>query len=92
MPLSGRTILLVDDEPALRRAYERLLITRGATIEVACNGREAVDRALALRPDMVLMDVNMPVMNGLQARERDQRTLPHHVHGSDVLRGHAVGG
>lgn len=79
MPLRGKLVVLVDDEPGLRRALKRLLVGRGATVETACNGREALDKVLALRPDVVLMDVNMPEMNGLKAAREISRRCPTRV-------------
>src|SRR5262245_7239359 len=75
---SPGTILIVDDEPALLRAYSRILRREGYTIETAADGREAQER-LRRRPtaalDLVLTDVQMPDIDGLEvlrlARELD---------------------
>ncbi len=73
-------VLIADDE-ALVRAGFRLLVEYAAGLEVvgeAGNGVQAVSQARALRPDVVLMDIRMPVMDGLEAtrvildRESDQ--------------------
>src|ERR671936_1027080 len=72
------TVLLADDHRLFSEALEALL-EGDARIEVvgrARNGREAVDLAVSLAPDVVLMDVNMPVMNGLQATERIRAAAP----------------
>jgi DNA-binding NarL/FixJ family response regulator len=45
-------------------------------IGTAANGQEAIDQALALSPDVILMDVRMPVMNGITATEQIRRQLP----------------
>lgn len=71
-------ILIVDDHDSTRRAM-RLLLERDENLVVcgeAANGREAVDRAMSLRPDVIVMDVAMPRMNGLQAAEEIGKALP----------------
>lgn len=66
------TVLLVDDQALLRMGF-RLVLEGEADLEVvgeAADGRSAVDQVVALRPDVVLMDVRMPGMNGIDATER----------------------
>jgi DNA-binding NarL/FixJ family response regulator len=65
-------VLLVDDEQLVRAGF-RLILESEPGIEViaeAGNGREAVELATRLDPDVVLMDIQMPEMNGLEATER----------------------
>ena len=65
-------VLLADDQPLLRTGF-RMILEAEPDIEVvgeAVNGEEAVTKAAALRPDVVLMDVRMPVMDGLEATSR----------------------
>lgn len=69
---------MVDDHDGARRAM-CLVLEREKGVAVcgqAASGTEAVDRALRLRPDIVVMDVAMPRMNGLQAAEQIGRALP----------------
>jgi DNA-binding NarL/FixJ family response regulator len=63
------TVLLVDDHAEIRRCFHEILSTdKGIqVVGEARNGREAVTMAEVLRPDVVLMDVSMPLMNGLVA-------------------------
>ena len=71
-------ILVVDDHDSTRRAM-RLLLEREDHFVVcgeAADGREAVDSAVKLRPDLIVMDVAMPRMNGLQAAEQLGKALP----------------
>ena len=71
-------VLLADDHPTFLDALELLLGLDG-DVEVvgrAADGAEAVDLALALRPDVVLMDVHMPVVDGVEATRRLRVDLP----------------
>ena len=63
------TVLLVDDNPIVRESLCLLLEEDDHFVIAgqACNGREAVKMAQSLRPDVILMDIAMPVLNGLGA-------------------------
>lgn len=65
--LAGVRILLADDNADLRLAIGRSLRVDGASVDYACNGREALAMARSGTFDVVLMDVLMPLMNGLDA-------------------------
>jgi len=69
------TILLVEDDLTLRLAMTKTLRSEGFRVEVAGTGREGLETALALRPDLVLLDVMLPGMNGFEVcqklREQD---------------------
>jgi DNA-binding NarL/FixJ family response regulator len=76
--------ILVADDHGIVRAGIRLLLERQADLEVvaeAADGVEAVERALAVRPDLCILDVGMPRMTGLQAA----REIRSHVPGARVL-------
>src|ERR671939_1436698 len=64
---SSSTILVADDEPINRALIQRRLERAGYQVLTAQNGREAVERARIERPDLVILDVMMPVMDGLEA-------------------------
>jgi PAS domain S-box-containing protein len=71
-------VLLVDDHVMLRQGLEQLL-SQDPGIEivgVASDGEAAVERARALRPDVILMDVRMPVMGGIEATQRIHAEYP----------------
>jgi DNA-binding NarL/FixJ family response regulator len=84
-------VLVVDDNPLLAEAVSALLETDARIEVVGCaeNGAEAVDFARKLVPDVVLMDIRMPVMSGIEATERILEWLPEvkvlilTAHGSD---------
>jgi DNA-binding response OmpR family regulator len=63
-------ILVVDDEPRYLRLVEANLITEGFQVIKATNGQEAVDKVAAQQPDLVLLDIMMPVLDGFGACER----------------------
>ncbi|MCX8017531.1 MAG: response regulator [Rhodocyclaceae bacterium] len=72
--LAGRRILLAEDEPINRAVLVELLADSGLIVEVASNGAEAVRRAGEGGFDLILMDVQMPVMDGLAATQAIRRT------------------
>jgi two-component system, OmpR family, KDP operon response regulator KdpE len=59
-------ILVVDDEPQIRRVLRTTLISRGYTMAEAKSGQEALERIPLERPDLILLDVNMPGRSGLE--------------------------
>jgi EAL domain-containing protein (putative c-di-GMP-specific phosphodiesterase class I)/CheY-like chemotaxis protein len=75
MPDLENRILLVDDDAAIVRAYRKALTAEGWTVESAADGREAVDRLRDRSFDVIISDVSMPRMNGLEflraVREHD---------------------
>lgn len=60
-------ILIVDDSPTEAHVLKSMLEKNGFEVEIAENGTEGIERARELRPDLVLMDVVMPGLNGFQA-------------------------
>mgnify|MGYP003585963555 FL=1 len=62
----AKTILVADDEPAVLRSLEFILKKEGYRVLTAVNGQEAYDQASANLPDLVLLDVQMPRMDGNQ--------------------------
>jgi|SRR5574341_69208 DNA-binding response OmpR family regulator len=63
-------ILVVDDEPRYLRLMEANLASDGFQVIKATNGQEAVDRVASHQPDLVLMDIMMPILDGFAATER----------------------
>lgn len=58
-------ILVVEDEPSLANALREKFVREGFTVTVAFNGEEGLATALRDKPDMILLDIVMPVMDGL---------------------------
>lgn len=89
---SAPLILLVDDYADNRAMYARYLAHAGFRVDEATNGVEALDKAGALRPDLIVMDLSLPVMDGWEATRRlkaDPQTKRIPVL---ALTGHALGG
>jgi two-component system response regulator NreC len=65
-------VLVVDDYPSVRKSIHTLLtkIPDIESVGEAADGREAVERAVALHPDVVVMDISMPHLDGIQATGR----------------------
>lgn len=63
----SKCILIVDDSALVRKQIKEILEPEGYEIEIAKNGQEAVDKAIKNHYDVITMDVNMPVMDGLTA-------------------------
>ena len=72
--MAGKKILVADDEPQLALAVKIRLQSRGYQVVTATNGRQALELIAKERPDLVLLDVLMPVMDGyFTLRELNQR-------------------
>ncbi len=65
--MSEANILVVDDEPQIRRVMRSTLSVHGYVITEASNGEDAVESVRKNRPDLVLLDVNMPGIGGIEA-------------------------
>jgi DNA-binding response OmpR family regulator len=63
-------VLIVDDTPSMRDALGALLLPEGYHLAFAASGQEALDRLQELSPDVILLDVMMPGMDGFQVCER----------------------
>lgn len=63
-------ILIVDDDEGLRYCLSQALLQKGFAVETAANGRDALRKVAGFAPDVVILDLNMPVMNGPETRKR----------------------
>lgn len=96
------TVLVVDDDPSVRMLVPNLLRSKGFETIKASNGCEAIEQTQSRRPDLILLDINMPEMNGLEAcakikESADTADIPVIFmtslgNDSDRLKGFEVGG
>lgn len=71
-------LLIADDHEAIRKGIRSILAPRG-DIEVcgeAEDGREAIDKAIELKPDLIILDINMPVLGGFAAAQEIKKLMP----------------
>lgn len=66
----GKILLIVEDDPYVQRFYERLFRFHDYTVELAKDGEEGLVKAKALKPALILLDIVMPGMNGIQVLEK----------------------
>ncbi len=83
------TILVVDDEPTIRELLHAVLTDEGFEVLLATNGEQALAAIQAERPDLVLMDIMMPVLDGREAA-RQIATLPGEVRPRVVMMSAAI--
>ena len=76
--MTNARILVVDDEPQIRRVMRTTLVARGYMVSTARNGEEALDKVREERFDLVLLDINMPGIGGMEACRiiRSQSEIP----------------
>jgi CheY-like chemotaxis protein len=67
--MNAPKILVADDSRTIRTTVSRALVGAGLEVTLACDGREAVEMARRERPDLVILDIQMPVMDGYTACE-----------------------
>jgi len=65
--MNDKTLLLVDDEPQIRRVLQTTLCEAGYVVISARNGQEGIDTVVREHPDLVLLDINLPDMSGFDA-------------------------
>jgi len=77
-PIARATILIADDFAEWRVRVRKILCGRPECqiIGEACDGVKAVQKALGLRPHLVILDIGMPLMNGLQAAVKIRKAVP----------------
>ena len=63
--MNERKVLVVDDDQGMREVLESILVLEHTLVYTAVDGKDAVQKTLALMPDLILLDFNMPKLNGL---------------------------
>ncbi len=76
MAMKRPRVLLADDHRLLREAFAELLRADCDVVGAAADGRALLDLGLELQPDIVVLDIAMPLLNGLDAARQLKRTLP----------------
>ncbi len=76
--MKAKRVLVVDDDPTIRDGLIAILETQADLLPVgeAADGMEAVEMARDLHPDVILMDANMPQLDGLEATRRIKQSAP----------------
>jgi two-component system chemotaxis response regulator CheY len=73
----GKRVMIVDDAAFIREVLAEILVKRGfELVAEAVDGEEAVQKAIQLKPDTIIMDIVMPVKSGLQAAKEILALLP----------------
>ncbi len=74
-------ILIVEDDPLMARLYEKVFKFEGYEVDVALNGRDGLDKVRVNRPTVMVLDIMMPEMNGLEVLDKlkadpETKTIP----------------
>src|SRR3990172_4680285 len=74
-------ILIVEDDPLMSRMYQKIFIFEKYDVDMAANGEEALEKIRTNRPTLILLDIMMPKLNGLQVLDKlktdpDTKTIP----------------
>lgn len=72
----AKKVLIVDDSALVRKQLKEIIQTLDFEIDIAKNGKEAVEKATSIQYDVITMDINMPVMDGIEAVKRIMKTKP----------------
>jgi two-component system OmpR family response regulator len=64
MERRAKRVLVVDDDPDMRRAINEVLVDQGLRVDLAGDGREALDRARGAAPALVILDITLPIVDG----------------------------
>lgn len=76
-PGTGKCVLLIDDHAEIRKMLATAFLSDGfKTCSEADNGKEGIEVAKQLKPDLIILDLSMPVMNGLQAAPELRKLSP----------------
>jgi twitching motility two-component system response regulator PilH len=73
-PVNSERILIVDDSKFIAQAYSRVLLSLGYRVLIACDGKTGIVAAESCKPSLILLDMLMPDMDGLEVLRRLKRT------------------
>jgi DNA-binding response OmpR family regulator len=74
--MNGRRILIVEDEPALLRGLKDTFVAQGCDVRIAADGETGLQLALTAEPDLMLLDIMLPKVNGYEiCRAGRKKTL-----------------
>lgn len=74
MPIDNKKILIVEDEPLIRDMYAVKLKKTGFSIETADDGQQGLEKAESFKPDLILLDLKMPIMTGDEMLQKLRQT------------------
>lgn len=63
-------VLIIEDDPLISRMYQKIFTFESFEVEVANDGQEGLDKARVFKPTLILLDIMMPKMNGLEVLEK----------------------
>lgn len=90
-PLAGVVILYAEDEPVIRQVTARRLEEAGANVICAVDGKDAFRKLIGVKPDLLLIDLQMPVHDGISLIRRLNRLVPKRPYPTFVLTSHIAG-
>lgn len=70
MHAEAKTVLVVEDKASLTQMLQFLFLSKGLSVQIAFNGKEALEKAGSILPSLILMDIMMPEMDGLEVLEK----------------------
>ena len=74
---TGKTVLVVDDNASIRKTLATAFLSDGfETCEEAANGKEGIEVAKQSKPDLITLDLSMPIMNGIEAASEFRKLFP----------------
>ncbi len=70
MNTKAKTVLVVEDKASLTQMLKFLFLSKGLSVQIAYNGKDALEKAGAMAPSLILLDIMMPQMDGFEVLER----------------------
>lgn len=70
MNAEAKTVLVVEDKASLTQMLQFLFLSKGLSVQIAFNGKEALDKASSIVPNLILLDIMMPQMDGFEVLEK----------------------